>query len=329
MSPAAVSPAAGGDDELVADYEALRHGTGAFAWARDVLVVRGADAEAYLQGQCSQDVAGLAPGGRPTPWCWRPTGSWWPWCGCSAPPTRSSCSTWPGASAGRSWPASGASPCARRSTSNPSGGPVWPCAVRGAAPGSGPRGPARSPSGWAHGSSRSSWNGTVGVDLLGADPAAAVPPGARWCGPAAWEALRVEAGIPEMGRELDERTIAAEADLLARAVSFTKGCYTGQELVARLDARGNRVARHLVGFVVDPGSGVEARSLVGAALFAGASEKSVGRCTSAARCPGLGAVAALGYLHRSVEVPGEVEVAVGPGGGATRVRAEARPLPLR
>ena len=53
-----------------------------------------------------------------------------------------------------------------------------------------------------------------------------------------------------MGAELDERTIAAEADLLDRAVSFTKGCYTGQELVARLDARGNRVARHLRGLVV-------------------------------------------------------------------------------
>ncbi len=52
-----------------------------------------------------------------------------------------------------------------------------------------------------------------------------------------------------MGAELDERTIAAEADLLDRSVSFTKGCYTGQELVARLDARGNRVARHLRGLV--------------------------------------------------------------------------------
>ena len=63
-----------------------------------------------------------------------------------------------------------------------------------------------------------------------------------------------------MGAELDERTIAAEADLLDRCVSFTKGCYTGQELVARLDARGNRVARHLRGLV-----GGGARRLGGAA----------------------------------------------------------------
>ncbi len=61
---------------------------------------------------------------------------------------------------------------------------------------------------------------------------------------------RIEAGIPAMGRELDGRTIAAEAGLVERTVSFTKGCYTGQELVARLDARGNRVARRLCGIVL-------------------------------------------------------------------------------
>ena len=72
--------------------------------------------------------------------------------------------------------------------------------------------------------------------------------------------MRVEAGIPVMGAELDERTIAAEADLLDRAVSFTKGCYTGQELVARLDARGNRVARHLRGLVVRLGLDVGDRA---------------------------------------------------------------------
>ena len=88
-----------------------------------------------------------------------------------------------------------------------------------------------------------SWNGVAGFDLLGEAPE--IPDGVRVCSGAAWESVRVEAGIPRMGAELDERTIAAEADLLDRAVSFTKGCYTGQELVARLDARGNRVARRL------------------------------------------------------------------------------------
>ena len=55
-----------------------------------------------------------------------------------------------------------------------------------------------------------------------------------------------------MGTELTGKTIAAEAGLVERTVSFTKGCYTGQELVARLDARGSNVARRLVG-VVAPG----------------------------------------------------------------------------
>ncbi len=173
------------------------------------------------------------------------------------------------------------------------------------------------------------WNGTVGVDLVGPDPTGAVPESARWCGTESWDALRVEAGIPEMGRELDERTIAAEADLLERTVSFTKGCYTGQELVARLDARGNRVARHLGGVVVGPGPDLDPATLVGAPLYTGDADKEVGRCTSAAWCPGLGAVAALGYLHRSVEVPGPVTIGVGDAGSAGAVlAAQARPLPL-
>ena len=55
-----------------------------------------------------------------------------------------------------------------------------------------------------------------------------------------------------MGTELTGKTIAAEAGLVERTVSFTKGCYTGQELVARIDSRGSNVARRLVG-VVAPG----------------------------------------------------------------------------
>src|SRR5205807_10235557 len=87
------------------------------------------------------------------------------------------------------------------------------------------------------------WPGLTGVDLVGEDPA--VPDGVPLCDLAALEAVRVEAGIPKMGSELTERTIPAETGLVERAVSFTKGCYTGQELVARIDARGSRVPRHL------------------------------------------------------------------------------------
>ena len=88
-----------------------------------------------------------------------------------------------------------------------------------------------------------------------------VPPG----DPAAFEAARIEAGVPAMGREITDKTIPQEAGaLVEHAVSFTKGCYTGQELVARLDARGNNVARRLRGVVLPPaatkaGPGIGAR----------------------------------------------------------------------
>ena len=167
-----------------------------------------------------------------------------------------------------------------------------------------------------------SWNGVQGVDLLGAAPV--VPPGVPWCSPGAWQSVRVEAGIPVMGAELDDRTIAAEAELLDRAVSFTKGCYTGQELVARLDARGNRVARHLRGLVADeppPAPGPDGLAPGSEITVQG---KAVGTVTSAAWSPALGRPVALAYVHRSVEPPAAVEVR-GPGGA---LRAVVRALPL-
>jgi len=68
--------------------------------------------------------------------------------------------------------------------------------------------------------------------------------GGRPAGGTAATAVRVEAGVPLMGVDVDERTIPQEAGVVERAVSFTKGCYVGQELVARIDTRGH-VNRHL------------------------------------------------------------------------------------
>jgi len=228
----------------------------------------------------------------------------------------------------------------------------WPCvALRGTgAPPAGPAGPGGPGSGGSstpgvHGAAVYSlavrWNGTVGVDLLGPDAETAVPASARWCGKQAWEALRVEAGIPVMGRELDGRTIAAEAWLVERTVDFQKGCYTGQELIARLDSRGSRVARRLCGVVLGavPDStaevgvtvGRDMGNLVGSELVVPGGSKIVGTITSAAWCPGVGGPAALAYVHRSVEVPGTVEVLVArePGGGSVvPVTSQVRPLPL-
>ena len=167
------------------------------------------------------------------------------------------------------------------------------------------------------------WEGVGGVDLLGAAPE--VPTGVRLCGPGPWQSVRVEAGIPVMGAELDERTIAAEAGLLERCVSFTKGCYTGQELVARLDARGNKVARRLRGLVMDGPAPGAPSPRPGAEVTVG--DRVVGRVTSVAWSPTLEAPVALAYLHRDVEPPCPVGVRSEDATGDV-LSAEARVLPL-
>jgi folate-binding Fe-S cluster repair protein YgfZ len=82
---------------------------------------------------------------------------------------------------------------------------------------------------------------------------------------------------------------------------LTKGCYTGQELVARLDARGNRVARRLVGFTVTSGSPAAGDTVV-------VEGRVVGSVTSVAYSPRTGGCVALGYLRRSVATPAVVEI---------------------
>ena len=91
------------------------------------------------------------------------------------------------------------------------------------------------------------WPGVEGVDLLSSGELALA--GVPLVDPAALEALRIECGVPAMGAELTEATIPAEAGqwLIDASVSFTKGCYTGQELVARIDSRGGNVPRPLRG----------------------------------------------------------------------------------
>jgi tRNA-modifying protein YgfZ len=107
------------------------------------------------------------------------------------------------------------------------------------------------------------------------------------------ERLRIEAGTPRWGRELDDRVLPAEAGLDERAVSFTKGCYPGQEPIARLRYRG-KVNRRLRVLEVESASpGDEIRF----------GEKAVGRVTSAV--PG----AALGYVR--AEVPDDAELEIG------------------
>ncbi len=108
------------------------------------------------------------------------------------------------------------------------------------------------------------------------------------------ERLRIEAGTPRFGRELDDRVLPAETGLVERAVSFTKGCYPGQEPIARQHHRG-KVNRRLRVLDLDGGP-AEPETPVS---YAG---KEVGRITSSV--PGL----ALAYVR--VEVPEDAELAV-------------------
>jgi folate-binding protein YgfZ len=130
---------------------------------------------------------------------------------------------------------------------------------------------------------------------------------------------RIAAGIPRMGAELvPGQTIPAEAGqaLIDRSVSFTKGCYTGQELVARIDSRGGNVPRHLRSIVLDAPVAVPA----GADIEVDG--KVAGRLTSVAWSPARQATVALGYVARAVQPPVEATLRWEAG------EAPARVLPL-
>ncbi len=107
--------------------------------------------------------------------------------------------------------------------------------------------------------------------------------------------LRIEAGIPRLGDDLDERVLPPEAGLEARAISYTKGCYIGQEVMARIQTYG-RVHRRLAGLRLK-GPDLPAK---GALLYH--DQKEVGWVTSACASPRLGPIA-LGYVHRDAAAP--------------------------
>ena len=121
------------------------------------------------------------------------------------------------------------------------------------------------------------------------------------------EILRVEAGLPRFGAEMGTETMPAEAGIVERAISFTKGCYIGQETVARLHYKG-RPNRHLRGLrLSDPVPS-------GAVLRLG--EKEVGRLGGSVVSPALGPIG-LAILRREAEP--DAELAVGEDGVTARV----------
>jgi folate-binding protein YgfZ len=136
--------------------------------------------------------------------------------------------------------------------------------------------------------------------------------GAVEASPEAAEIIRIEAGRPRFGAEMGIETLPAEAGIVERAVSFTKGCYIGQETVARLHYKG-KPNRHLRGLRLS----VPAQP--GEAVRAG--EKEVGRLGSAAVSPALGAIG-LAILRREAEPGATVTV------GEDGVTAEVVALPF-
>ena len=128
--------------------------------------------------------------------------------------------------------------------------------------------------------------------------------GARPVGYDALEVLRIEAGIPRFGVDMDETNVVTEA--LDEAVSYTKGCYVGQEIIARIKYRGH-VARKLAGLVFNQQVSVEAGAIVKSS-----DDKDIGRLTSVTYSPQLNQTIALGYLKYDYLAAGtEVKVTAG------------------
>jgi folate-binding protein YgfZ len=145
--------------------------------------------------------------------------------------------------------------------------------------------------------------------------AALVSAGALHATPASLDAARLEAAYPIFGVDMTTDTIPLEAAIEDRAISLTKGCYVGQEVIIRVLHRGHgRVARKLVRLQVEGDAPPR-----NAKAFSG--DREVGFITSSAKSPRLGTLA-LGYLHRDfVEAGTAVDVQV----GDMRVRAHVNP----
>jgi folate-binding protein YgfZ len=254
--------------------------------ARDLVVVEGPDATSFLQSLVSQDLDPVPVGGSAHALLLQPQGklladlyavhtaedTWW--CICEA-----------GFGAEL---AAGLNRFRIRVKVDVREDAVAALALRGVEP---PRaaGVVVFPVDWDGGAAFDAVGPDDAIDALSSSLAVAVVDGA------AYETARIEAGVPRQGLDTDERTIPQEAELDTTAVSFTKGCFVGQELVCRIDARGH-VNRHLRRLRSES-SALQA----GASVTAG--DREVGTVTSAA------GVIALAMLRREVEPESVVDVA--------------------
>jgi folate-binding protein YgfZ len=308
-------------------YHALRNAAAVRVLARDLLSVSGPEALTYLQGQCSHDLATVPVGGSTESLLLSPQGKVDAYLRVSRTADEDFVLDMD----------SGIGPAAQarlerfRLRAKVEIAPLaWECVgIRGpdasAVVVAGADGPALTVP--------VVWPGLTGIDLLGpapdGGPLAWVDDAVARADAGSWEAARIEAGIPLGGREITEATIAAEVGLVDRTVSFTKGCFTGQELVARLDARGSKVARRLCGVVGAPSGTGAGLPPVGATVLSGDRAHTVGALSSVAWSPGIGGWVALATLHRRVAPPEAVVLRWDdPSGTAVEATGEARPLPL-
>lgn len=300
-------------EDFRAGYRELRHGAGGVIGDRDLLLISGADSASFLQGQLSADVAALAPGQVASSLLLRPDGK----LHCLMRVSRLSnerfaCDLAPGL---------GEEAWARlerfklRVAVEAELRRFRMLAVRGVAA---PPPPAANPGGEGGGPvvvATVSWGSVGGWDVVANE--VTPPDGVRLCDAEALEAVRIESGVPAARSELTEGLIPAEAGVVAGAVSFTKGCFVGQELVARIDSRGGNTPRRLRGVIAAEGP----QPPPGAALV-DAAGSAVGRITSSAFSPHFEAPVALAYVHRRVEPP--APAIIGDDGRPCQIRA----LPL-
>jgi folate-binding protein YgfZ len=269
----------------------------AFTVARDVLEVTGPDATDFLQGQLSQDIADLQPGGSAWSFLLQPQGK----VDALLRVTRRDADRWILDVDGDYGDAVKARLERFKLRVKCDIDPLpWQCiALRGGGV-----------VGWLGDALAldAAWPLHNGYDLLGPSPAppSGVQPGTE----GEYERLRIEAGWPRMGTELNDKTIPTETGLVPRTVSFTKGCFTGQELVARIDSRGGNVPRHLRGLAL------QSEAPVGASVVV--DEKQVGEVTSVA------GDRALAYVGRAVEPPADATVTWE--GGSVGARIESLPI---
>jgi folate-binding protein YgfZ len=139
---------------------------------------------------------------------------------------------------------------------------------------------------------------------------------------ASFEALRIEAGTPVFGRDLAETNLPQELDRDERTINFVKGCYLGQETVARIDAVGH-VNQLLRGLQLPPGSSPPPPG----AWLEHAGQR-VGFVTSAAFSPGWNAAIALGLIRRSHATAGTVLIVRSPHDASGHEPATVCELPM-